>query len=111
MSYDLLPSAGNGQFYSGEQRRTGQTVSRLHSGGMIRQTSVDIEGDVIGAKIDAISMETARGLNAVCRVAQAQTALEQLVPQASGRLNVIADAHVLAVAETLDDLNYRLRRL
>ncbi|MGY1651770.1 hypothetical protein [Geodermatophilus sp. SYSU D01119] len=44
-------------------------------------------------------------------MAQAQTAMEQLTPQASGRLNFIADMHASAVASELDRLHQRMRRL
>ena len=48
---------------------------------------------------------------AIGRVAQAQTAIEQLAPQASTRLSLLADQHGLAVAAELDRLHQRLRRL
>jgi hypothetical protein len=63
------------------------------------------------AKIDAVSVCTGFAMTGVVRVARSQQALEQLVPGASGRLNLLAEEHVLAVADVLQDLRRGLRSL
>jgi len=55
-------------------------------------------------------MATGAAMQAVVRVAQAQKHLEQLAPEASGRLAFLADDHMLAMAEVLADLRRELRR-
>ncbi len=94
----------------GDVRGGSRSISRLQTGALVRQVAVDSETDVALTKIDAITTATGQGMGAIARVAQAQTSLEQLTPQASGRLNLLADRHALDVAEVLGDLHHRLRR-
>lgn len=92
-------------------RRSSRALSRIEADGVLRQTAVDVETDVAIAKLDSQTTATGIGLAAIGRVAQAQTAIEQLAPQASARLNLLADQHGLAMAAELDRLHQRLRRL
>ncbi len=108
--YDIELRKATGDLLPADTRRAGRSVSRLQSSSVVRQVAVDVEIDVQLAKIDAITSATGQGMAAVTRVAQAQAALEQMAPQASGRLNLLADKHALDVAEVLDDLHHRLRR-
>src|SRR5690349_3138577 len=85
-----------------QSRRAGRVLDDLGIEGLVRQTAIDIQTDVALAKLDALTSVTGSGMAAVTRVAQAQVAMEQLNPQASGRLNLIADWHAMAVVEELD---------
>lgn len=92
-------------------RRSMRVFEQLTTNGQVRQTAVDVEADVTFDKIDAITATTGAAMGAVTKVAQAQAAMEQLVPQASGRLNFIADMHAAAMADELDRQHQRMRRL
>lgn len=89
--------------------RTGRALSRINASGQLRQATVDVEADVTMAKLEAITAVTGQALGAVARVAQAETALAQNFPGASGRLAFIAQQHMLAAGEVLNELRYRVR--
>lgn len=99
---DILPA---------DRRRAGRGVSRVQSRGALRQTTMDVETDVTMGKIENNTMATGLGLRAVVTVAQAQQALELLVPSAAGRLAMIADDHSFGVVDALSDLRHRSRRI
>lgn len=92
-------------------RGTGRTISRIESNGLVRQTAVDVEADIVVHKIEVQTSALGAGLGAIGRVAQAVTAIEQLAPQASGRLTMLAEQHALTIADEVDRLHQRLRRL
>lgn len=102
--------SGSGEIAVRDIRRASRAISKHQAVGQIRVSSVDTETDVALAKVDALTQATGYGMSAVSRVAQAQTHLEQLSPQASARLNFLADDHVLAVSDVLADLRRDLRR-
>lgn len=108
MSYDLTPYAGGPLLR--DARRTTRAISRVNSGGQIRQAQVDVETDVAICKIESITIATGQALGAVARVAQAETAMAQNFPGASGRLAFIAERHMLHVSDVVDDLQRTLRR-
>jgi len=93
-----------------DDRRTNRAISRHNAGGQIRVAAVDAETDVAMAKVEGLTMVTADAMSAVARLAQAQTQLEQQVPEASGRLAYIAETHLLCVGDMLRDLRHDLRR-
>lgn len=93
-----------------DARHVGRAISKHQAAGQIRTSAVDTETDAALAKVDALTQATGYGMSAVSRVAQAQVHLEQLSPQASARLNYLADEHVLAVGDVLADLRRDLRR-
>jgi len=101
--------------YGGGSRREVRTVSRAvaraEARGLLRQTTLDQEVALANLKIDALTTATGQALGAVAKVAQAETALVQNFPGASGRLAFISERHMLAVGDVLDDLQYKLRRL
>lgn len=92
-------------------RRGSRAMSRLETHGVLRQAAIDIEVSISEAKIDGQTTATGTAMAAVCKVGQAQTAMEQLAPQTSGRLSLLADHHTFAVAGELDSLQRRLRRI
>jgi len=71
---------------------------------------MDADTDVAQAKIDDLTMATGTAMSSVVRVAQAQRHLEQLAPEAAGRLAYLADDHLLAMSEVLADLRRDMRR-
>jgi hypothetical protein len=109
MSFDMTPYVGGGAIVR-DVRRTNRVVSRVQSGSQIRQASVDAETEVALAKIDSITATTGQALGAVAKVAQAETALAQNFPGASGRLAFIAERHMLHVSDAVDGLQTKLRR-
>lgn len=100
-SSSLLPS---------DARRAGRAISRYQSGGQVRLARVDTDTDVAIGKEEALTAATGSAMGNVVRVAQAQRQLEQLAPEASGRLAMLADDHALTMAEIISDLRRELRR-
>ena len=109
MSGAIEPYTGNSGL-DRPARRAGRAISRHQLTAQLRIAAADADTDVTLAKIDDVSMATGAAMQAVVRVAQAQKHLEQLAPEASGRLAFLADDHMLAMAEVLADLRRELRR-
>lgn len=91
-------------------RRAGQAINRNRAGALVRASGTDADADVAQAKIDNLTMATGTAMSSVVRVAQAQRHLEQLVPEAAGRLAYLADDHMLGMGEVLADLRRTMRR-
>ncbi len=100
--------------YSGgldrDARRAGKSISRSRSFSQVRMAKVDDETDVAMVKVDALTSTTGSAMSGIVRVAQAQRQLEQLAPEAAGRLAFLADSHSLAMGDILQDLRRDLRR-
>lgn len=96
---------------SRDTRRAGREISRGRLDMQITVSKVDNTGDVAHAKIEGLTMATSNAMQQVTRVAQAQRQLEQMIPEAAGRLAFLADDHVLGCAELLADLRRDLRRV
>lgn len=110
MDTDLVPMTGGGSLISREARNTVRAINRLKSRVMVRIAEVDASTDVTLAKVDNLTMATGSAMQQVVRVARVQRELEQLAPEASGRLNFLADDHLLGCAELMADLRRELRR-
>lgn len=93
-----------------DARRSGRTISRYQAAGQVRVAKVDTETDIALAKVDAITTATGTAMGSVVRVAQAQRQLEQLAPEAAGRLAFLADDHMLSMGDIMQDLRRELRR-
>ncbi|MFL6099495.1 MAG: hypothetical protein ACJ71T_06035 [Actinomycetales bacterium] len=109
MSAELTPYVGGALMR--DARRAGREISRGRLGAQIRTSQVDNATDVAVAKIENLTMATGNAMQQVTRVAQAQRQLEQLAPEATGRLTYLADDHVLGCAELVADLRRDLRRV
>jgi len=109
MSYEVMPYEGGG-LPARDGRRVGRVVSRNRAGALVRVSGMDADTDVAQAKIDDLTMATGTAMSSVVRVAQAQRHLEQLAPEAAGRLAYLADDHLLAMSEVLADLRRDMRR-
>lgn len=94
-----------------ELRRAGRSMERSKLRTELRIVSVDAETDTEMAKTDSVTAFTGAAMSQVARVAQAQVQLEQLAPQAAARLNMLADAHSMAVTDLMVDLTRKLRRI
>lgn len=105
----IQPYASGGEF-SRPARRASRAISSHNLTAQVRVAAADAETDVCIAKVEGLTMATADAMSAVVRVAQAQRQLEQLIPEASGRLSFIADAHMLSMGDVLQDLRRDLRR-
>jgi hypothetical protein len=91
-------------------RQASRAISRHQLSAQVRSAAVDADTDVTLAKVDNLTMATGSAMQSVVRVAQAQRQLEQLAPEAAGRLAFLADDHMLGCAEILADLRRDLRR-
>jgi mannitol-1-phosphate/altronate dehydrogenase len=104
----IYPSAG---VIARDSRRTSREISRVHGASQVRQAAIDAEVDVTLAKIDSVTTATGYSLTATARIAQAETALVQNFPGASGRVAFHCERHMLAVADCVDVMLCRVRRL
>jgi hypothetical protein len=109
MSTDLSPYTLGGLLPS-DTRRAGRALSRHHSANQLRIAKIDSDADVAIGKADADTAVTGSAMGKVVQVAQGQRALEQLAPEASGRLALLADTHALAMADYLADFRRDMRR-
>lgn len=103
-----LQSSGGGAL-SRDARQAGREISRGRLGTQIVTSRVDNVSDVAVAKLENLTMATGNAMQQVARVVQAQRQLEQMAPEAAGRLAFLADEHVLACAGLLADLRRELR--
>ncbi len=104
---DLIPYTEHG--LTRDERRAARAVSRSRTRSQIRMAVIDDETNVAVDKIEAVTYATGTAMGAVTRVAQAQKQFETLAPEVSGRLSYLADGHMLAVGDTVQDLRRHLR--
>ena len=109
MNNEMIPYVG-GADLSRSARRSGRAISRHHMVAQIRVAAADADTDAALAKIENVTMATGTAMSSIVRVAQTQRHLEQLAPEAAGRLAFVADDHMLGMAELLADLRRELRR-
>lgn len=93
-----------------DSRRASRAISRYHSGGQVRIAQIDGETDITLAKVDALTTAVGSAMGSVVRVAQAQQQLELMAPSAAGHLAVLAETHVMAMGDIIQDLRRELRR-
>jgi hypothetical protein len=106
---ELMPFVGSG-IITREARLAGRAISRSKARAQVRIAEADDATDVTMAKVEDLTMATGSVMQQVVRVTKAQRELEQLAPEASARLNYLADDHMLGCAELLADLRRELRR-
>jgi DNA transposition AAA+ family ATPase len=106
---DLIQYTGGA--VSRDARRASRQISRGRLGTQVRMAAVDDATDFAVAKVENLTMATGSAMQSVARVAAAQRQLEQIAPEASGRLAYLADDHVLGCAEVLGDLRRDMRRI
>ena len=106
---DLAPYTGGA--VSRDARRAGREISRGRLGTQMRLAAVDDVTDLALGKVESLTMATGSAMQSVARVAAAQRQLEQMVPEAAGRLAFLADDHLLGCAELLGDLRRDMRRI
>jgi len=105
---DLVPWSGG--VVSRDTRRAARSISRYQAGSQVRLALVDVDADLAAAKIDAVTSTTGQAMGAVVRVAQAQRHLEQMAPEAAGRLALLAEDHTWSMTDVMADLRRDLRR-
>lgn len=106
----IQPYDDNQNGLSRDVRRAARAVTRYQAGGQVRIARIDVETDISLVKVDALTAATGTAMGAVVRVAQAQQQLELLAPAAAGRLAHLADSHLLAMGDLVQDLRRELRR-
>lgn len=107
---DITPYTPGGAL-SRDARRAGREISRGRLGTQITTSQVDNVTDVAVAKLENLTMATGNALQQVTRIVQAQRQLEQMAPEAAGRLAFLAEDHLLGCAELLADLRRNMRRV
>ena len=107
---ELAPYSGSSA-PSRDARRSSREIARGRLGTQVRASLVDNATDVNMAKVDNLTMATGNAMQQVIRVAQAQRQLEQMIPEAAGRLAYLADDHLLGCSELLADLRREMRRI
>jgi hypothetical protein len=107
---DSLTTYGGGAALPSDARRASRAISRYQAHGQVSIAKADTDTDVTIAKGAAYTAATGAAMGNVIRVAQGQRALEQLAPEATGRLALLADEHALTMSDLLADLRRDLRR-
>lgn len=102
-------------YYSGEllpsdARRASRAISRYQTCGQVRLARVDTDTDVALGKEEAQTTVIGNAMACVVRVAKLQQQLEALAPEASGRLNYLAEDHMVGMAEVTADHRREQRR-
>lgn len=110
MGSEMMPFMEGGAL-SRDARRASRAITRGRLGTQVITSQVDNTTDVTLAKVENLTMATGNAMQQVTRVAQAQRQLEQMTPEAAGRLAYLADDHMLGCAELLADLRRDLRRV
>lgn len=110
MNSNIDTYRGGWPVLSRDSIRAGRAVSRRQADNQVRLSGVDGETDLAIEKITSITDATGQAMGAVVRVAQVQKQLEQLAPEASGRLAMLADDHALTLVDVMADLRRQLRR-
>lgn len=106
---ELTPFIGGG-IVTRESRHAFRSISRNRASTEVRIARVDGSTDVAVAKLDGLTMATGSAMQQIVRIAKVQRELEQLAPEASVRLNFLADDHLLGCSELLADLRREMRR-
>jgi hypothetical protein len=109
MSNDLIPYGSN-ELTMRDRRQLGRAVSRNHAGALVRVSGTDAETDIVLAKIDNYTMAVGQGMVSVARIGQMQRQCELQAPELSGRLNYLAEGHLMGVDALLGDYQRDLRR-
>lgn len=110
MQTDIQSYQGSQALLPSDGRRAGRAISRYEAQGRVRVAGMDVETDVSLAKVDSLTAVTGQAMGAVVRVAQGQKHLEQLAPESSGRLAMLADDHALGLMDVTSDHRRALRR-
>jgi hypothetical protein len=108
---NIEPWTGGHAVAPRDARRLSRSRSGMNVSREIREALTDVETDVAIGKMQNVTMATHAGMSAIVNVASSQKSLEQMAPDTSGRLALIADSHALEMADTLQDLRHRLRRI
>jgi len=106
---ELVPFGVSG-IVTREGRQASRAISRSKARTYVRIAEADDSTDVTLAKVENLTMATGSVMQQVVRVTKAQRELEQLAPEASARLNYLADDHMLGCSELLADLRRELHR-
>lgn len=109
MPGDLTPYSLSGAL-SRDARRASRSISRSEARRAVRSAEIAQEAQIVVEKQDAMSFAVGSAMAKVTQVAQAQAQLELLAPQASARLNYIAETHALTLGAMVSDLAHDLRR-
>jgi hypothetical protein len=92
-----------------DSRRAARAISRGRSATQVRLARVNDQTDVALEKIQAQTETTQFAMGAVTRIAMAQRHYEAMAPEASGRLSLLADEHLLGMGDTLQDHRRSMR--
>ena len=109
MSYEVSPYRGS-ELLPRDDRHIGRAVSRQRADALVRTTGIAAETDVVLTKINEFTMAVGQGMVSVARVGQVQRQCELQAPELSGRLNYLAENHLLGVDTMLTDYRHDLRR-
>lgn len=105
----LIPATSS-ELWPTSDRRTSRALGRLEERLALRQAALEAEVTLQLDKLDGLTQVTGAAMQRIGRVAQGQTAIEQLAPQASARLNALGEWHGLACQDVCEDTKQQLRR-
>lgn len=91
-------------------RRAARDLERYQLDNKVKAGKADSDTDAAMAVMEDDTMATGKAMEQVVRVARLQRQLEEMAPEASGRLALLADEHAFGMADDINRLRRRLSR-
>jgi hypothetical protein len=91
-------------------RRAAQQLARYQLANQVRIAVMSSDTDVTIEQMEDDTVATGSAMEKVVRVAQLQRRLEEIAPETSGRLHLLADEHAFGMADDVARLRRRLNR-
>jgi len=112
---NLVPFGGYGSPGSSLSPRVAKALGRqlgsIEAGGAVALAQIDVAVQRREAVTDGVTSIAARAMQHVAAVSQTEVQMALTVPNASGRLAAVADAHALAMTGIVIDTARALGRL
>lgn len=99
-----------GLFGLGEVKSSRRQLSRLELRAREQQLAIDFAADVQAARVHGLAYVTKQALQDVALISEVEGQLGQLIPDARGRLQGIADVGCLGMAELVAETTRRVSR-
>jgi hypothetical protein len=99
-----------GQPVPRDVRRAAQHLARHQLANQVQIAAMSSDTDVAIEQMEDDTVATGSAMGNVVRVAQLQRRLEEIAPEASGRLNQLAEDHAFGMSDDVARLRRRLNR-
>ncbi len=112
MSYDIdiRDSRGGRDLLPRDVRRAAVAIRRHQLDNQVGQAQADSDTDRAIGEMEDDTIATGSAMEKIVRVARLQRQLEEVAPEASGRLALLADDHAFGMSDSVSRLRRRLHR-